>query len=223
MAVQTVFSDNLDPDNGSLTARFVNATAFYIDVPLLNAELEIDVYLQVYFPTATGERLRNLTLGKLKDGQIKLNEADTETVVPIPNEFIDSGLEMAIYFTPSDTTFLEVYVLGLDCTLCTLDAKLDAILENLETVGSEDFQNALVQFLVDNLLPLAVNALLPGVNNLLLTVINNVLLPGIQSLLPGGTTPALPGAASSISLTGTTVNSAVGPTATNNFSATRFT
>ena len=80
MALQTVFSNNLDPANGSLTARFKHATAFYIDTPLESDELEIDVFLQVYFPTQTKERTRNLALGKLKDGQITLNETDTETV-----------------------------------------------------------------------------------------------------------------------------------------------
>ena len=83
MALLTVFSDNLDPENGSLTARFTNATAFYIDAPLLGAELEIDAYLQVYFPTAIGERVRNLPLGKLKDGEIKLNEIDSISVETI--------------------------------------------------------------------------------------------------------------------------------------------
>lgn len=168
MALLTVFSNNLDPENGSLTARFTNATAFYIDAPLIGAELEIDVFLQVYFPTATGERLRNLALGKLKDGQIKLNEADTETVVPIPNEFLDSGLEMAIYFTPSDTTFLEVYVLGQECTLCgiksqvtQLDDKITALsskVDDLATVNSSN-QSALTTLL--NLILAAVGLPVP--------------------------------------------------------------
>ena len=86
MVLQTVFNSSLNPTTGSLTTRFVDATAFYINAPLLSDELELDVFLQVYFPTTTGERVRNLALGKLKDGQIKLNEVDTETVVPIPNE-----------------------------------------------------------------------------------------------------------------------------------------
>lgn len=136
MAIQTVFSDNLDPNNGSLTDRFKNATAFYIDIPLLAFELEIDVYLQVYFPTQLGERLRNLKLGSIADGEIRLNQTDTETVVPIPNEFIDSGLEMALFFTPSEPIFLEVFVLGKDVTVKSLDLKLDRIvnrLDNLET------------------------------------------------------------------------------------------
>lgn len=139
MAVQTVFSNNLDPTNGSLTARFVDATAFYIDAPLLPEELEIDVFLQVYFSAAAGERVRNLALGKLKDGQIKLNETDTETVVPIPSELLNTGLEMALYFTPSDTTFLEVYAVGKNCSLCGIDNKIDAIgdrLDELENASS---------------------------------------------------------------------------------------
>ena len=141
MALQTVFSNNLDPQNGSLTARFINATAFYIDAPMLNAELEIDVFLQVYFPTETGERLRNLALGKLKDGQITLNETDTVTVEPIPNEFLDSGLEMALFFLPSEPIFLEVYVLGKDCTVCGLDVKLDAIATVLNDLAAAQQNN----------------------------------------------------------------------------------
>ncbi|MEM7762092.1 MAG: hypothetical protein AAF298_28845 [Cyanobacteria bacterium P01_A01_bin.40] len=134
MAVQTVFSNNLNPSTGSLTSRFTNATAFYIDAPLLADELEIDVFLQVYFPTATSERVRNLALGKLKDGQIKLNETDTETVVAIPSEFIDSGLEMALFFLSSDTTFLDVFVLGQDCTLCGVNSRLDALETKIDLV-----------------------------------------------------------------------------------------
>lgn len=137
MALLTVFSNNLNPATGSLTSRFTNACAFYIDAPLINAELEIDVFLQVYFPTATSERVRNLALGKLKDGQIKLNETDTETVVPIPSEFVDSGLEMALFFLASDTTFLEVYVLGKDCTLCGVKSDVAAISPRLDDIESK--------------------------------------------------------------------------------------
>ena len=107
----------LDPENGSLTARFKHATAFYIHTPFKSIQLEIDVFLQVYFPVGIKERSRNLALGKLKDGQIKLNEVDTKTVVPIPNEFVDSNLEMALFFLSSDTTYLEVFVLTQDCKM----------------------------------------------------------------------------------------------------------
>ena len=163
----TVFSDNLDPDNGSLTARFSNATAFYIDAPLLNVELEIDVYLQVYLPTATGERLRNLALGKLKDGNIKLNEIDTETVVPIPSEFIDSGLEMAFYFTPSESIFLEVYVLEKQCTICTIDQKIDNL------IAANNQINSVLDLVLDTLNTLVLPQV-PQAN----TIFNSVSLVG---------------------------------------------
>ncbi len=144
MVLLTVFNSSLNPTTGSLTARFVNATAFYINAPLLPDELELDVFLQVYFPTAAGERVRNLALGKLKDGQIKLNEVDTETVVPIPNEFLDSGLEMALFFLASESITLEVYVLGQDCTLCELENKIDSLDSKLDDLTSrvEDLANA---------------------------------------------------------------------------------
>ncbi len=136
MVLQTVFNNTLNPTTGSLTARFTNATAFYINAPLLPDELELDVFLQVYFPTTSGERVRNLALGKLKDGQIKLNEVDTETVVTIPNEFLDSGLEMALFFLASESITLEVYVLGQDCTLCELENKIDSLDSKLNDLTS---------------------------------------------------------------------------------------
>lgn len=137
MAILAVFSNNLDPVNGSLTSRFINATAFYIDAPLITSEIEIDVYLQVYLPTSSTERVRIVPLGKLKDGEIKLNETDSETLVPIPYELIDTGLEMALYFTSSDTTFLEVYVIGIKCSLCQVQSGILAISEDLNTRFNE--------------------------------------------------------------------------------------
>lgn len=223
MALLTVFSNNLDSQNGSLTNRFTNATAFYIDAPLLGAELEIDVYLQVYFPTVGGERLRNLRIGSLKSGVIKLNETDTETVVPIPNEFLDSGLEMALYFTPSESIFLEVYVLGTEVTLSSLDLKITAILDNLETIGSEDFADNLLQFAIDNLLPILIQNLLPGVGVAVTGAITDLILPAITNALPSGNSVALPASTSNIALNGSRAGFTTNSTATNNTSNLRFT
>ena len=146
MAIQTVFSNNLDPTTGSLTSRFTNATGFYIDAPLLNEEIEIDVFLQVYFPTESKERVRVLALGKLSDGQIKLNETDTETVKAIPKEFVDSGLEMALYFWSSDNTFLEVFVVVPDCSLCQIQGGVLSLLEEFDRINSPN-QNLNAGFL----------------------------------------------------------------------------
>ncbi len=168
MVLQTVFNNTLNPTTGSLTARFTNATAFYINAPLLPDELELDVFLQVYFPTTSGERVRNLALGKLKDGQIKLNEVDTETVVPIPNEFLDSGLEMALFFLASESITLEVYVLGQDCTLCELEDKIDSLDSKLNDLTSR----------VEDL----VNANSDSINNL--TAILNLILNAVGIPLP---------------------------------------
>ena len=137
MAILAVFSNNLDPVNGSLTARFINATAFYIDAPLSASEIEIDVFLQVYLPTSSTEQVRVIPLGKLKDGEIKLNETDSETLLSIPYELIDTGLEMALYFTSSDTTFLEVFVIGIECSLCQVQGDILAISEDLNAQFNE--------------------------------------------------------------------------------------
>ena len=173
MVLQTIFNSNLNPTTGNLTARFTNATAFYVNAPLLADELELDVFLQVYFPTVAGERVRNLPLGKLKDGQIKLNEVDTETVVPIPNEFLDSGLEMALFFLASESYSLEVYVSCQDCTLCELEDKINDLDSKLNILTNrvEDLTNT--------------NS--DSINNL--TAILNLILNAVGVPVP----PALPG------------------------------
>jgi hypothetical protein len=94
-------------------------------------EYEVDVFLQVYFPNIAGERVRNLPLGRISEGSILVNQIDTETVIPIPNEFVDSGLEMALLFLSSDYTYIDAYIVKPNCILCELNAKLDLVLANL--------------------------------------------------------------------------------------------
>ena len=67
--------------------------------------------MQVYFPFITGEIARNYPLGKIEEQTILLNITDTESLVSIPQEFLDTGLEMALLFLASDTTFFEVFVI----------------------------------------------------------------------------------------------------------------
>lgn len=141
MAIQTVFSDNLNPTTGSLTSRFKDAIGFYIDAPFIDSELEIDVFLQVFFPTQNGEKIRNLPLGRLSEGQITLNQTDTESLITIPGEYVDRGLEMALFFLSSDITYLEVYVVGTECSLCDLKNDIDEIKNELSTVKAQAANN----------------------------------------------------------------------------------
>lgn len=137
MAVQTVFSNNLDPSSPNLSSRFVDATAFYIDAPLIDSELEIDLYLQVYFPAAGGERVRNLPLGKISEQSILLNITDTESVQCISSEFVGTGLEMALLFLASSTTYLEAYAIGKNCTVCQLKTEIDGIKSTLTSIQQQ--------------------------------------------------------------------------------------
>ncbi len=140
MALQLVFSGNLDPASANLSSRFTEATAFFIEAPLLNAELEIDVYLQVYLPGILGEVARNIPLGKISDTALLLNISDTETSQVIPSEYQNTGLEMALLFLASDTTFLYATVVKPDCNLCQLSAQLN----QLETKVDEILDAVLV-------------------------------------------------------------------------------
>ncbi len=134
MATQLVFSGNLDPVSPNLSSRFVGATMFFIEAPTLNAELEIDVYLQVYLPGIIGETVRNVPLGKIEEQSILLNVTDTETASLIPIEYQNTNLEMALLFLASDTTYLYAIAVSPDCNLCQLKTQNDAIQNTLTTM-----------------------------------------------------------------------------------------
>ena len=134
MALKIVYSTNLNPAQPNITERFVNAVGFFINAPLLNAELEIDCFLQVYLPLVFEEQVRNYPLGKITEQAILLNLTDTESLVSIPSEFLDTGLEMSLLFLASDNTYLEVYVIekySLESRLNQLENVLNLIMDFL--------------------------------------------------------------------------------------------
>ena len=151
MAVQTVFSNNLNPSNFNLSERFTDAVAFYIDTPFSSAELEIDVFLQVYFPVAGGERIRVLPLGKISEQSILLNQVDTESVVSIDQEFLGTGLEMALLFLPSSNTYLEAYVVTKNYTIQRLQVDIDAINERLNSIETGIDSGSITRDLLEQL------------------------------------------------------------------------
>ena len=163
MAVQTVFSSNLDSAAPNLSSRFVDATAFYIDAPLINSELEIDVFLQVYFSTGAGERVRNLALGKISEQSILLNVTDTESVVAIPSEFVGTGLEMALLFLASSTTYLEAYAIGKDCTLCGIQQQIESVENKVNSIESVVNDLANNSSAVSDVLDLILNLILTSI------------------------------------------------------------
>ena len=163
MAVQTVFNDNLDPSQPNLSSRFVDATAFYIAAPLISSELEIDVYLQVYFPTNADERVRNLALGKISEQSILLNVTDTESVIAIPSEFVGTGLEMALLFLASSTTYLEAYAIGKNCTLCGIQQQIESVENKLNSIESVVNDLANNSSAVSDVLDLILNLILTSV------------------------------------------------------------
>ena len=138
MVLQQIYSNNLDPSQPNLTQRFSNAIGFFIDVPLLSSELEIDVFLQVYFNLGGREVARILPIARIEEQAILLNKTDTETLFTIPSELIDSSSEMALLFLSSDTTFLEVYIVkqsyNLNDELKIIKDKLDLILSRQREV-----------------------------------------------------------------------------------------
>lgn len=137
MATQVVFSNNLDPSSANLSSRFTEASSFFIEAPLLGAELEIDVFLQVYLPGIFGETARNIPLGKIESQAILLNVTDTETANLIPLEYQNTNLEMALLFLASDTTFLYALVVKPDCNLCLLKDQLEQLNTKVDLILNE--------------------------------------------------------------------------------------
>lgn len=140
MVLQQIYSNNLNPAIPNLTQRVKNVIGFFIDAPLIENELEIDCFLQVYFDLGGREIARNLPLGKIEEQAILLNKTDTETIFPIPQEFVNSDCEMALLFLASDNTFLEVYavkqLINLADKLILIEQKLDLILNNSNVTSS---------------------------------------------------------------------------------------
>ncbi len=63
-----------------------------------------------------------------------LNLTDTESLVSIPSEFLDTDLEMSLLFLASDNTYLEVYVIekySLESRLNQLENLLNLIIDFL--------------------------------------------------------------------------------------------
>lgn len=129
MVVQQVFSSNLNASIANLSSRFVDAIAFYIHTPLSTFELEIDCYLQIYLPSNNQPIIRVISLGKIEEQNFSLNSIDTESIVFIPEEYQDTGIEMALLFVPSDftTTYLEAFVIKKNANLQTIAERLLAI------------------------------------------------------------------------------------------------
>lgn len=137
MATQIVFNDNLNPSSANLSSRFTEASAFFIEAPLLNVELEIDVFLQVYLPGILGETTRNIPLGKIESSAIRLNITDTETANLIPLEYQNTNLEMALLFLASDTTYLYALIIKPECNLCLLQNQLNQLNIKVNLILSE--------------------------------------------------------------------------------------
>jgi hypothetical protein len=108
MALTPVFNSTLDPTQPNLSSRFRDAVAFFIAAPLLSDEVEIDVFLQLYLPF---NQVRNIPLGKISEQAVLLNLTDTESISVIPEEFMDTDLEMALLFLPSQAFTLQAYVI----------------------------------------------------------------------------------------------------------------
>lgn len=124
MPVTEVLSKIVVPDKTNLTDRFVDAIGFYIFTSLIDTEVEIDVYLQIYLPL---NRIRNIPLCQIIEQETKQNITDTETILSIPEEYQDTGLQMALLFLPSESFQLDVFVITKNFTLSSLNDKLIAI------------------------------------------------------------------------------------------------
>ncbi len=156
MGVQQVFSGTTNPTSPNLSERFKDAIGFFISAPLIDIEIEIDVFLQIYL---LDEKIRNIPLGKVTEQAVLLNLTDTESVSIIPEEFQDTNLEMSLLFLPSQSFTLEAFVLTKEITLTNLSQQITDLQEQIaDTISTEatDLFDDLTGFVADQL-PLLLN------------------------------------------------------------------
>lgn len=185
MALTQIFNSVITTTQPNLSSRFRDAIAFFIIVPDLSVEVEIDVFLQIYLPF---NQVRNIPLGKINEQAVLLNLTDTESLSVIPEELMDTDLEMSLLFLPSQAFTLEAWIITKQVTLLQLQQGLNEIKQDLDQVvqntqpGIFDGNDALdiVDTIAD--IALTVNYLLP-----LVGLPSVPLLPGTPSfpLLPG--------------------------------------
>lgn len=137
MALQIVFQNNLSPGTINLSSRFTDATGFYISAPFIANQYQIDVYLQIYFPTETVEQVRVISLGLIEETAILLNQINTERVSAIPIEYLNTGYEMALAFVSSDETFIQAAIIKPECTLSTVCNSLDSLKITLSNIQQQ--------------------------------------------------------------------------------------
>ena len=129
MAIQqtTIFSNNLASATESLSAQFTNAIGFYLITPASSFEYQIDIFLQVQVSNSTTRMVR------LEPS----NVSTTERITLLPQSIVELGLPMRLSILPSEGFFLEVILLQSDCSLCSLDAKVDDLANRLDALETK--------------------------------------------------------------------------------------
>ena len=137
MTVSTVFSGVAQTGVINTSDGFNNATAVFIQAPLLTVEVEIDIYLQVaHIPLVGAPVIRNCPLSISLGDSLKVNQIDTEIVLPIPFEFSATGLQMGLAFVVSQPVTLTIYIAKKTCTLETICENQNLIFSRLDTIDN---------------------------------------------------------------------------------------
>ncbi len=124
MPINQVLGQIISPAIPNLSSRFKNAVGFFINLPFVDTEIEIDVFLQIYL---SFNQVRNIPLGKIEEQAVLLNITDSETCQFIPQEYLDTDLEMALLFLPSESMYLEAFVINQNVLLSDLQNQLSEI------------------------------------------------------------------------------------------------
>jgi len=116
-----VFNRSMTPASINRSDRFLGADFLYIIAPDSTAEIEMDVFLQIFLPFGEQRKIQLESPSILAT----VNQVNTETVARIPIEF--KGYEMYLALTPTSSDFLEVWVSGSTSPCEELGDQLDRI------------------------------------------------------------------------------------------------
>lgn len=144
MATQqiTILSDNLASASENLSAQFTDAIGFYLIAPASSFEYQIDIFLQVELSNTITRMVR------LEPS----NVSNTERITLLPQQIVDLGLPMRLSILPSEGFFLEVILLQSDCSLCSLNSKVDALSTKIDDlIDANSNLTAIVNLIFDAL------------------------------------------------------------------------
>ncbi len=152
MSIERIYSGAGSGDAILNTDSFRNGKAIYIIAPNITDELEIDFYLQVDI----GDQQRRL-LTLTNDFR-----ADTVRFFVIPEELINSNLDLYVAFSNTLGITIEIFVVLADITLESISDDLQEITNGIANIAEDTTTEEAIELIVHILTAISAGNPLPA-------------------------------------------------------------